>query len=200
MKAFGAKDEEFEIRINYKNAFATFWKHELKLDEERFRQFVRVLDKQEKITPQEFQKELEEKVGLVGGPGKEAERLLSDKSYLFKKWNDNPLIAEARTEIKNLQKRLLDKNIKIRFVHTLARGFDYYTGLVFEVFDTRPENRRSLFGGGRYDNLLEMFGAEPIPTVGFGMGDVTIRDFLETHKLPMKYQSTNPDQSANTCE
>jgi histidyl-tRNA synthetase len=55
--------------------------------------------------------------------------------------------------------------------------------MVFEVFDTNPENRRSLFGGGRYDNLLEMFGVEPIPTVGFGMGDVTIRDFLVTHKL-----------------
>jgi histidyl-tRNA synthetase len=72
--------------------------------------------------------------------------------------------------------------------HTLVRGFDYYTGMVFEVFDTNPENKRSLFGGGRYDNLLEMFGVEPVPTVGFGMGDVTIRDFLETHKLPLEEQ------------
>ena len=74
---------------------------------------------------------------------------------------------------------------------SLMRGFDYYTDMVFEVFDTNPENRRSLFGGGRYDNLLEMFGVEPVPTVGFGMGDVTIRDFLETHNLPLntKYES-----------
>lgn len=67
----------------------------------------------------------------------------------------------------------------------IVRGFDYYTGMVFEVFDTHEANRRSLFGGGRYDNLLEIFGVEPVPCVGFGMGDITIRDFLETHNLPL---------------
>ena len=66
---------------------------------------------------------------------------------------------------------------------TLARGQTYYTGIVFEIFDISKENGRALAGGGRYDNLLEMFDVEPIPAVGFGMGDITIRDFLETHKL-----------------
>jgi histidyl-tRNA synthetase len=63
------------------------------------------------------------------------------------------------------------------------RGFDYYTGLVFEVFDTNPENRRSVFGGGRYDDLLDIFDKEKIPAVGFGMGDVVIKDVLETYGL-----------------
>ena len=63
------------------------------------------------------------------------------------------------------------------------RGFDYYTGMVFEVFDTAKENSRSLFGGGRYDDLLSIFGRENLPAVGLGMGDVTIRDFLSTHNL-----------------
>ena len=66
---------------------------------------------------------------------------------------------------------------------SIARGFNYYTGTVFEIFDTDPENRRSLLGGGRYDNLTSLFGGEPIAGVGFGMGDVTMRDFLETHNL-----------------
>jgi len=66
---------------------------------------------------------------------------------------------------------------------TLARGQAYYTGTVFEIFDTNKENSRSIAGGGRYDNLLEIFEVEPIPAVGFGMGDITLRDFLETHKL-----------------
>jgi histidyl-tRNA synthetase len=70
-----------------------------------------------------------------------------------------------------------------RFDETLIRGFQYYTGTVFEVYDTNPENPRSLFGGGRYDRLLELFGDEKVPAVGFGMGDVIIRDFLETHGL-----------------
>jgi histidyl-tRNA synthetase len=54
---------------------------------------------------------------------------------------------------------------------------------VFEVFDTHPDNRRSLFGGGRYDNLVGLYSAQPIPGFGFGMGDVTLFDFLGTHGL-----------------
>lgn len=71
----------------------------------------------------------------------------------------------------------------VHFDQTLVRGFSYYTGTIFEVFDTNPENSRSLFGGGRYDNLTTLFDDEQIPAVGFGMGDVTLRDFLETHGL-----------------
>jgi histidyl-tRNA synthetase len=63
------------------------------------------------------------------------------------------------------------------------RGFDYYTGIVFEVFDTHPENNRSVFGGGRYDDLLDIFGKRKIPAFGFGAGDVTARDFLETNSF-----------------
>lgn len=63
------------------------------------------------------------------------------------------------------------------------RGFDYYTDVVFEVFDRDPENNRAMFGGGRYDGMVAQFGVEAVPTVGFGMGDVTLQNFLESHKL-----------------
>lgn len=66
---------------------------------------------------------------------------------------------------------------------SLARGQTYYTGMVFEIFDANKENARAIAGGGRFDNLLEMFDVDSIPAVGFGMGDITLRDFLETHKL-----------------
>lgn len=69
------------------------------------------------------------------------------------------------------------------FDKSLARGFDYYTGTIFEFKDTDPDNNRSLLGGGRYDNLTALFGGEAVPGVGFGFGDVTMRDFLETHDL-----------------
>ncbi|MHB1330505.1 MAG: histidine--tRNA ligase [Minisyncoccota bacterium] len=82
------------------------------------------------------------------------------------------------------------KNLKID--ETLARGQAYYTGVVFEVFDTDKANPRSILGGGRYDNLTELFGDSNLPAVGFGAGDVTIKDFLETHNL---YQPTNLQQT-----
>jgi len=58
------------------------------------------------------------------------------------------------------------------------------------VFDTNPINSRSLFGGGRYDDLVAIFGAEKVPGMGFGMGDVTIHDYMETYDLLPKYLST----------
>lgn len=70
---------------------------------------------------------------------------------------------------------------------SIARGLDYYTGMVFEVFDTHPNNARALFGGGRYDKLLSLFGNDSLPAVGFGMGDVGARNFLEVHNLLPAY-------------
>jgi histidyl-tRNA synthetase len=68
-----------------------------------------------------------------------------------------------------------------RFDQTLMRGFDYYTGIVFEVYDLNPANRRSVFGGGRYDDLLSLFGNDKVPAVGFGAGDVIARDLMGTY-------------------
>jgi len=73
-------------------------------------------------------------------------------------------------------------------IKTLMRGFDYYTGIVFEVYDNNPANRRSVFGGGRYDDLLSIFDGEKVPAFGFGAGDVIIRDILETYKLMPIYK------------
>lgn len=75
-----------------------------------------------------------------------------------------------------------------RFDKELKRGQAYYTGIVFEFFDTNPANPRSILGGGRYDNLTALFGDEPLPVVGFGWGDVTTKDFLTTHGLVPTYQ------------
>lgn len=71
----------------------------------------------------------------------------------------------------------------VTFDPLIVRGFDYYTSTVFEVFDRDPANNRSLFGGGRYHDLVGLFSDKQIPGFGFGMGDVTLFDFLETHGL-----------------
>jgi histidyl-tRNA synthetase len=95
-------------------------------------------------------------------------------------------MKEVREVMSGLEK-LGVKNV--RFDQTLMRGFDYYTGIVFEVYDLNPSNKRSVFGGGRYDDLLALFGNEKIPAVGFGAGDVIARDLMET------YDSLSKDQS-----
>ena len=89
--------------------------------------------------------------------------------------------SETNNSVANGLKELGITNVKID--RTLARGFNYYTGTIFEIFDVSGENNRAMLGGGRYDNLTSMFGGEPITGIGFGMGDVTMQDFLETHNL-----------------
>lgn len=90
--------------------------------------------------------------------------------------------SEAVREVQELFTYLERAGIKnATFDITLMRGLDYYTGTVFEVFDTHPENNRALFGGGRYDGLL--FGAEPLPAVGMAPGLTMMQLFLETHGL-----------------
>lgn len=85
--------------------------------------------------------------------------------------------------IRNIIEKLNKKGIKnVKFDLTLMRGFDYYTDVVFEFFDTHPENNRAMFGGGRYDDLMDIFGKDKIPAVGFGMGDVTAKNSLEIRK------------------
>jgi histidyl-tRNA synthetase len=74
---------------------------------------------------------------------------------------------------------------------TIVRGLAYYTGFVFEAFETGGE-ARALAGGGRYDALVKKLGGPDLPAVGFGMGDVTLRDLLEAKKLLPAY-ADGPD-------
>lgn len=68
----------------------------------------------------------------------------------------------------------------------IVRGLAYYTGIVFELFDRQGE-LRAICGGGRYDRLLELVGGEPLPAVGFGMGDVVLGELLAERGLVPKY-------------
>ncbi|MEM7416359.1 MAG: histidine--tRNA ligase [Gemmatimonadota bacterium] len=70
---------------------------------------------------------------------------------------------------------------------SIVRGLAYYTGIVFELFDRKGE-LRAICGGGRYDRLLELVGGEPLPAVGFGMGDVVLEELLRERGLVPTYE------------
>ena len=69
----------------------------------------------------------------------------------------------------------------------IVRGLAYYTGIVFELFDRKGE-LRAICGGGRYDRLLEFVGGDPLPAVGFGMGDVVLGELLKDRGLLPEYE------------
>jgi histidyl-tRNA synthetase len=71
----------------------------------------------------------------------------------------------------------------VRYDSNVIRGLLYYTSTVFEAFDLSGSVRRSILGGGRYDNLMTQVGGDPLPAVGFAMGDMGISLVLEAHGL-----------------
>ncbi len=66
----------------------------------------------------------------------------------------------------------------IEYEPSIIRGLDYYTGIVFEARDS-DRRHRAILGGGRYDDLVSVVGGDPVPGVGFAMGDVVIGLVLE---------------------
>ncbi len=71
----------------------------------------------------------------------------------------------------------------VKFDPNIMRGLLYYTGTVFEAFDTSGSLKRAIMGGGRYDNLLADVGGQPLSGVGFAMGDVVIGIILQEKGL-----------------
>jgi histidyl-tRNA synthetase len=78
----------------------------------------------------------------------------------------------------------------IKFEPGIMRGLLYYTSTVFEAFDLTGSVRRSILGGGRYDNLLSDVGGDPLPATGFAMGDVVIGIVLQEAGLVPEFQPT----------
>jgi histidyl-tRNA synthetase len=188
MRAFGASDGDFEIRINNRAVIPETLsllakQNGLELPEEKQSELLRLMDKKEKMDKKKYG----EAVKKLLGANLSKVVLENYKPATIRKLIQE---SEAGKTLLNLLEKLESRGIT-NIVHDpyLVRGFDYYTGMIFEVFDTSSENNRSLFGGGRYDDLLDMFGEETVPTVGFGMGDVTLKDFLEIHHLIPRYVS-----------
>jgi histidyl-tRNA synthetase len=80
----------------------------------------------------------------------------------------------------------------VKFDPSIMRGLLYYTGTVFEAWEVGGDIKRSILGGGRYDNLTRDVGGDPIPGVGFAMGDVVITLLLEKYGLLPKDLNVNP--------
>jgi histidyl-tRNA synthetase len=183
MKAFGADENMFSVKISNRKFFNEVLKEVISVEDENIVSVSKVIDKKNKISESEYKKWLldlnlkEDKIKLLDS--------LFDKNF----YEISEMIEKdlpGKFELKELFEMIKDMGIEkyCEFDFSIIRGFDYYTGTVFEVNDKSPMNRRALFGGGRYDNLIEMFkkGAN-ITGIGFGFGDVTLKDFLETHNL-----------------
>ena len=184
MKAFGATDDMYIIKINNRRVINVMMAQYLELDAIQAQLMTKLFDRKNKIAPEAFRDQAIEIFGddsAKQGLQKIA-RILAAKTMadLPETIRDSQAVREVQELFTHLERAGI-KNAT--FDITLMRGLDYYTGTVFEFFDTHPENNRALFGGGRYDGLVGLFGAEQISAVGMAPGLTMTQLFLETHKL-----------------
>ena len=185
IRAFGGA-EKMQVRVNHRKLMDVFFTQKLGLTPEQTHKVVKAIDAKDKIDEAKFK-------GWLIEAGVKEEQI--DSLNRFFSSDLATVVSEVPCEgsehLQKLFELLKESGVgsQVVFDPTIMRGLDYYTGTVFEIYDTSPENRRAMFGGGRYDNLMGIFGKEALSGVGFGMGDVSLQHFLETHALVPKFES-----------
>ena len=185
IRAFGGA-EKMQVRVNHRKLMDEFFTKKLGLTAEQTHKVVKAIDAKDKVDAAKFK-------GWVIEAGVQEHQFealtnffASDLATIVRE-----VPCEGSQHLEKLFSFLKESGVgaQVVFDPTIMRGLDYYTGTVFEIYDTSPENNRAMFGGGRYDNLMGIFGKEALSGVGFGMGDVSLQNFLETHQLVPKFES-----------
>ncbi len=192
---FDPPAESFVLKLNSRRLLDSFFAL-FKLAKEKKAEFFRILDKKNKLEVGEFELRLK-KLGLS------SDQIINLNSFMLGEGSNNflkiieqsPELKEAYQEIKETMSSLekLGYGDLIEFDPAIIRGFDYYDGLVFEVFDRHPDNNRAMFGGGRYNGLADIFGEENFPAIGFAPGDEAMKLFLESWNLAPKILEKEKD-------
>ncbi|HXM29031.1 MAG TPA: histidine--tRNA ligase [Chthoniobacterales bacterium] len=175
-RGFGLTENDFYVRVNNRRLWLDFIQKR-DIPPERLTEFLAIIDKIER----------EEQSATA--------RRLADFNVT---WDEVQAFlqtpAEAIPGFEALAQELRWRGVAemVKLDLTVVRGLDYYTGLVFEVFDRQRQNR-ALAGGGRYDNLINVIsdGAVDLPAAGFAIGDVVLQNLLQ--ELP--HTRTKADNS-----
>ena len=184
-KSLGAGEDHFDILLNNRETVDCILYEIIKVNKQQKERLYRIIDKVKKVSADKLEKLLEDfmldnqqKKALMDYLNLESFEGLRD----FLKKHRREQVYDSFGQFLDLAEKL-SLNKFITFDPAIVRGVDYYTGFVFEVFDKHPDNPRAVCGGGHYANLLQIFNEKPLPGVGFGMGDVTLVDFLKVHHL-----------------
>jgi len=168
LRAFGFTEKDFVVRISDRGFWTDFFRDN-KVPAERWDDLLQAIDK----SARESREKTAAKMGELA----------------------DPVFATLKSGGKNTKLEQLVEGLRARglanFVAIdvgIVRGLAYYTGIVFEVFD-RAGNLRAIAGGGRYDNLISQLsdGALSLPSLGFAMGDVVLRELI--NEIPRAHEA-----------
>lgn len=181
MDQLKAPKETYELRLNNRYLLDYLFSNILELEEEKKPIVARAIDNSLKMGPTKFKEYLFE----LELSETQVEKLLDFLTWDISRLKDIKEESRGAKELLELFSKAKDLGIEnIKFYPSIMRGFQYYTGTVIEMFDIgSSENPRALFGGGRYDDLLDIFGKEKLPAFGLGWGDITMLDYMKTYNL-----------------
>ena len=198
---FGLKKEHFHVRLSDRQLWVLWLKAFGVNQEQEVGALLGILDKWERRSPESIQEDLTAS--------------FKDSAKATSFLNTTEVLRKARTldairecfhncqpssDMEALEQRLSEFKVLLQELEnlgirdwvtldlTIVRGLAYYTGFVFEVFESGDQGR-ALAGGGRYDHLFEKLVGQPMPAVGFAAGDVTLTDLLRKQSLFPSYQS-----------
>ncbi|KMQ49561.1 Histidyl-tRNA synthetase [Chitinispirillum alkaliphilum] len=181
MKNLGFTSDDFMVRISSRNLLEEMFEY-YGLPKVKHPSLYALLDKKHKIPEEVYNSEFEKVV--------EEQEVRENIKKIFS--------MNSLEEIENCCGENLSSLLKLKKLFTLissyemsdyvifdigvVRGLAYYTGIVFELFD-KQKSMRAIAGGGRYDNLIKLYGGPPTPAVGFAAGDVVLGEFLKEKGL-----------------
>ena len=177
LRLMGLTSEQFKVRVGSRALLSTLFA-ESGVGEEHFAACCLALDKRGKISDEDV-------AALLAGEGvgqKDIERIFELINIKTLDEAAGRVGGEANPAVRDLRE-LFDLAGPLGYADYLVfdlgviRGLGYYTGIVFEAFDTAGK-LRAIFGGGRYDSLLSVLGGEKMPCVGLGFGDVVVMELL----------------------
>jgi histidyl-tRNA synthetase len=185
LRAFGLTEQDFVARVSDRRLLRALLLH-AGVPEDQLVLVYNIVDKLERDPREVIAKRLRDEAGM----GDEAiERTLdifrhTDFPAVRAAYGDTGGVGPEIERMGEIFRHVeaMGLGAFFRFDLSIVRGLAYYTGIVFELFDARGE-LRAICGGGRYDNLLAQVGGVSLPALGFGMGDVVLRELLSDRGL-----------------
>jgi len=167
-KAFGLTPDEAVVLVNDRR-LTNRELEKLNIPAELRQDALSWIDRRDKLNPAKWEKDGKE----IGFSSVQIEGI---KSFLERDdlWKESESLVKVFAVL-----QAMGVQEYVRYNPGIIRGLPYYTGIVFEAFDVRGIVRRAILGGGRYNNLMEAVGGDPMPAVGFAMGDLVISLILE---------------------
>jgi len=218
IKSFGADSSHFEVLVNDRRFVDLVFEGLIGLEAGPTKKLYKLVDAKNKMDPTKFSQEVrtltnDENKAKIFEEFVNLKSVDDIKTFVSEYFTDNSLsdlFLAKLAGVETIGDHVIEKHVHplielfdkfkqqglseyVKFDPSIVRGLDYYTGMVFEIFDKHPENRRAIAGGGSYANLLQIFNEPALEGVGIGLGEVPLKDFLEAHKLMPDFSKTELD-------